>query len=430
MRRRVHKKSKNGCQECKRRHMKCDERRPSCVNCTTSERSCTYLNAGGKPPSLSSVSPVSSPALSNASRVSFVGSPAATSAMAVPQNGSFSPLGASPVSSGHQSQFTPSTVSPAIAGSTIAEPSPQSQTASREVNMLHLELFYHALNERSLYIGASQNYVQTMTELVMPPAFSHPFLMNELLALSALHLAIVHPSRHQQLESVAAELQTGALLAFNQTCQQVTPSNCLPMFIFSSVIGNHVFYTTFKYHSDNFHTFLEEFVKYMQLHRGVRSVISNNWELLRGLAAKALMLEDDSDLPAHGDAQGSECDSLRNLLDTADLDATTKITYIQAVNSLQWGFDAQHVRRVVGLTFAWPIQISSEYVELLKQRRPEALAILAYYAVMLHSHRDAWLVGGAGRYLIESITGYLGTYWENWLAWPNAALAESSTPAE
>lgn len=202
------------------------------------------------------------------------------------------------------------------------------------------------------------------------------------------------------------------------------------MFIFSSLIGNHVFYTTFKYHSDNFHTFLEEFVKYMQLHRGVRSVISNNWELLRGLAAKALMLEDDSDLPTEGEAQGSECDSLRSLLDTADLDATTKNTYIQAVNSLQWGFDAQHVRRVVGLTFAWPIQISSEYVELLKQRRPEALAILAYYAVMLHSHRGVWLVGGAGRYLIESISGYLGTYWENWLAWPKAALSESSTPTE
>lgn len=269
-----------------------------------------------------------------------------------------------------------------------------------------------------------------MTELVIPPAFSHPFLMNEILALSALHLATIHPDRQHQLESIAAELQTSALLLFNRTCHQVTPNDRLPMFIFSSLIGNHVFYTTFKFHSSNFHDFLEEFVKYMQLHRGVRSVISNDWEQLREISTKALMLEDVSDLPTPGEAQGNECDSLRHLLNTADLGLSTKDTYMRAVDSLQWGFDAQRVRNVVGLAFAWPIQISSEFLELLKQRRPEALAILAYYAVMLHSHRDVWLVGGAGRYIIESISGYLGTYWENWLAWPSAALAETFTPAE
>ncbi|OBT74649.1 hypothetical protein VF21_06408 [Pseudogymnoascus sp. 05NY08] len=406
----------------------CDERRPSCVNCTTSERSCVYLDTGRKPPSLSPASPASSPALSHASRASFVGSPAATSATAVRVNGSFSPLGSSPVSSGPQGQFTPSSISPVIAGSTIGEASPHG--ASSPVNMLHLELLHHALTEQALYVGASQSYAQIMTDMVIPPALSYPFLMNELLALSALHLATVQPNRRQHLESVAAELQTSALSSFNQSCHQVTPSNCLPMFVFSSFIGNHVFYTTFRFHSDNFHSFLEEFVKYMQLHRGVRSVISNNWQMLRELSAKALMLEDESDLPTRGEPQGNECDSLRHLLETADLSPATRETYMQAVESLQWGFDAQRVRHVVGLAFAWPIQISTEYLDLLKQRRPEALAILAHFAVMLHSHRSAWLIGGAGRYIIESISGYLGTYWENWLAWPVAALAESSTPAE
>lgn len=293
-----------------------------------------------------------------------------------------------------------------------------------------MELFYHALNEKSLYIGASKEYAKTITDLVVPPALSHPFLMNELLALSALHLATVQPNRKQQLESTAAELQTSALSLFNQTCHQVTPTTCLPMFVFSSLIANHVFYTTFKSHSENFHLFLEEFVNYMQLHRGVRSVIFDNWDQLRELTSIALDLEDSSSLPTPGESEGNECDSLRRLLDTADIGQATKETYKQAVDSLQWCFDAQRVRNVVGLAFAWPIRISSEYLDLLKQRRPEALAILAYYAVMLHSHRNVWLVGGAGRYIIESISGYLGTYWENWLTWPIAALAEATTPPE
>ncbi|KFY31588.1 hypothetical protein V493_00976 [Pseudogymnoascus sp. VKM F-4281 (FW-2241)] len=428
MRRRVHKKSKNGCQECKRRHMKCDERRPSCVNCTTSERSCIYVGSGRKPPSLPTASRSSSPALSNASRASYVGSTATTPATAAHWNGSFSPL-RSPVPWDRQNQFTPSSISPAIAGSTIEPASPRPQPANDAVNMLHMELLYHALNEESVYISSGHTYTQMMTEIVIPSALSHPFLMNELLAISALHLATVRPNRQQHLENVAEELQTSALLLFNQSCQEVTNSNRLPMFVFSSLMANHVFYTTFKSHSENFHVFLEEFVKYMQLHRGVRSVIANNWEQLRGLTTKALMIDDQSALPTHGDPQGDECDSIRHLLDTSDLSPATRKIYTEAVSSLQWGFDAQRVRHVVGLAFAWPIQISGEYLELLKQRRPEALAILAYYAVMLHAHRKAWLVGGAGRYIIESISGYLGTYWEDWLAWPSAALAESSPPA-
>lgn len=60
--RRQHKKSRNGCSECKRRHIRvgrtssavtvprliflsgrqCDEQRPTCINCTKAERACSY----------------------------------------------------------------------------------------------------------------------------------------------------------------------------------------------------------------------------------------------------------------------------------------------------------------------------------------------------------------------------------------------------
>ncbi|KAF4431771.1 Lysine biosynthesis regulatory protein LYS14 [Colletotrichum fructicola] len=40
--RRSHKKSRNGCTECKRRHIRCDERQPSCANCEVAERACVF----------------------------------------------------------------------------------------------------------------------------------------------------------------------------------------------------------------------------------------------------------------------------------------------------------------------------------------------------------------------------------------------------
>ncbi|KAH8175543.1 fungal zn(2)-Cys(6) binuclear cluster domain-containing protein [Sarocladium implicatum] len=40
--RRPHRKSRDGCAECKRRHIRCDKGRPACTNCTIAERACAY----------------------------------------------------------------------------------------------------------------------------------------------------------------------------------------------------------------------------------------------------------------------------------------------------------------------------------------------------------------------------------------------------
>ncbi|KXJ86057.1 hypothetical protein Micbo1qcDRAFT_168867, partial [Microdochium bolleyi] len=47
---RGHTKSRFGCRECKQRHVKCDESRPSCVNCTTVKRHCSFLTTGTATP--------------------------------------------------------------------------------------------------------------------------------------------------------------------------------------------------------------------------------------------------------------------------------------------------------------------------------------------------------------------------------------------
>jgi hypothetical protein len=81
----------------------------------------------------------------------------------------------------------------------------------------------------------------------------------------------------------------------------------------------------------------------------------------------------------------------------------------------------------MSLVFAWPILVSPDYVELLRQQQAEALIILAHYAVLLHRGRGLWLVGEGGRFLIESICGNLGSIWQEWLEIPKAALRESLT---
>src|ERR1700742_2357411 len=43
--RRTHTKSRNGCDGCKKRHVKCDESGPPCTNCIARELECKYSTA-------------------------------------------------------------------------------------------------------------------------------------------------------------------------------------------------------------------------------------------------------------------------------------------------------------------------------------------------------------------------------------------------
>ncbi|EHK49339.1 hypothetical protein TRIATDRAFT_297937 [Trichoderma atroviride IMI 206040] len=67
--------------------------------------------------------------------------------------------------------------------------------------------------------------------------------------------------------------------------------------------------------------------------------------------------------------------------------------------------------------------VSARFGDMVRSRIPEALVILSFYAVLLHRHRSFWVFGDSGRFLIQSISTYLGTKWEQWLLWPNSQLA-------
>ncbi|KAK9358715.1 hypothetical protein V1504DRAFT_441919 [Lipomyces starkeyi] len=339
MRRRPHKKSRIGCIECKRRHIKCDESRPTCVNCSTVKRSCSYFN--------------------------------------------------------------------------------QDPTSScPPVNMNHLELLLQFLTETFKFSGIDQNGAEITFQVTIKYGLSAPCLMHEILALAASTF------KHSAL------LQTRALSLFNRAKTDITADNCVPMFLCSSFLGVHVLCDTLTFRDNNFNVFLDRFVSYLHLHRGVRAITNRSWHFLRETELKPI-LEAAESIPQTKEGIGRECDGLQLLIRSADLSPSVVNVCQQAIVHLQWVFDGQGTlpEGNPNVIFAWPVLVSAEYADLLMQRTPEALIILAYYAVLLYYRREIWVFGDAGKFLIESITRHLGTYWEKWLAWPNSVLVAASQPA-
>lgn len=297
--------------------------------------------------------------------------------------------------------------------------------------MNHLELFNHFTTEICHFFTLSNIGALKSRAMVIEAGLSNPYLMHEVLALSSLHLSIIRPERQSFYRHQAGQLQLRATGLFNSMELEVTVENCVPKFFFSSFLGIHVLCDMIVYRENNFNKFLDQFTNYLNLHRGVRAITGQSWEYLRQTDLNPIfeLMHSISRAP---ECRGSECNSLSSLVESADLGPSSITACQEAVDDLQWIFDG--IKKIgdpsvtVSMIHAWPVCVTAKYAELLRQRKPEALVILAYFGVVLDYHRNHWFFSDGGSFLIRSISEYLGPYWEKWLAWPNEVLNTTLSP--
>ncbi|XDG07065.1 hypothetical protein ABKA04_006680 [Annulohypoxylon sp. FPYF3050] len=398
--RQSHVKSRNGCRECKKRHVKCDEKRPSCGGCLAANRRCPFLDLhlARLPPSWTALSPAETPPESYSS--------------ASPGNSS---LG----------ECTSVTEPAANAVANAAAESVASLRSERHpspcFDMRHLVLLHHL---ESLCMTASISMpnisaddFKRCSEAIFKSAVSASYLMHELLAFSALHLSTLQSDAAEKAEYLqqAAELQTRALALFNAVKPSVRNENCLALFIFTSAIGMHTLFDAVASLADST-GFLDKITRYLKLHRGVGAITYQSWHTLRYSEIRYII-----------DAIEAGDELYHQNLGNADNECDKLMSLVQATQALHWVFG---MRRNISepylthITLSWPIRISSEFVELVEQRQPIALIILAHWAVLLHIDRDFWVFGDAGRRIIASLLTHLGSYWDEWLDLPRSILSK------
>lgn len=395
MPRRSHKKSRQGCHECKRRHLKCDETRPVCINCKTAQLKCPYekvtdtvertksavVSAASSPgPALHNSN---TPTLSAASR-----SPART-----------------------------------LATSGIIAHSDDGS----DLNLLHLELLHWWSSGQYKSYIFSGDVPEIYASTCIHYGLKFPFLMRQILSTSALNLSIVRPEQREFYHRHASQLQSEAAAEFNSIILKLDETNILPAFLVSSLIGLHNFTDTFTFREDNFSRTLDGLLGCIHLMRGIKSIISGWWEVLLESDLKP-MLTSATTKRRTGRSIAHRFDDLNKLVREADISTATRSMYEEAIKKLgdlmgaQMELNDVQISESSNMIFAWLVVVPQGYVDNLSARRPEALVILAYYAVVLHYRRSFWAVGDSGEYLINSISAHLGRHWDEYLAWPRSML--------
>ncbi|KUJ17390.1 uncharacterized protein LY89DRAFT_52681 [Mollisia scopiformis] len=376
MHRRSHRKSRNGCRECKRRHIKCDENRPNCTNCQTAQLCCSYSTK-------------------------------------TPDHGNFIPFDNS-----HKSSSSPTSTN---TSQPLLVPGPY-------VNLLHLELFNHVANDEDAFIITDAT-TRTQRPRILKLAFTWPFLLYELLACSSMHCSLTHPdiSKHQMYRDEASRLQAEGLTSFNDTVKEITDDNVIPAFLFSGILGLHSFSDVFSMPGQDLDAFLDRLVHSIRLLRGVQTVLSGKWELILKSDIGPLVQPGEPLFDTDDVVLGLE--KLRGRLsDLWGVDTTQVQVCDKAMDQMCWvyrsnlGTSIPDGRASPRMVTSWPVMVSTEFTELVDKRNPRALIVLAHFSVLLHRCRNVWAVGSAGTTLLNALGIYLGSEWEDWLAWPRTMV--------
>ncbi|KAK7743075.1 hypothetical protein SLS62_010707 [Diatrype stigma] len=375
---------------------KCDETRPICTNCTVAERVCDYGSRKSATP-IESLSPQASSQNTPPARVTL--------------------------------QLDPTSVQDDV--HTAA--TDQKADAGSDVNLNHMELMIHY----SLDISAPElddDAISFGTKLLLSKALDAPWLLYETLAISARHLAVVKPGNSAFYLTTSMQLQTRAIEMFNSARLHIDESNCVAALMFSSTLARHVLADTLASQDLDAGTFIQHYLRYVQIHRGLRAIASSAWPHIA-----------DSDLHvflsrAEGldtrPTRGRELEALRQLvLRSPRLDAGAREACLAAIRYLQLGLDgfadsgsdSDSRQGRYQLVFIWSLLTTPAFTELVREHRPEALVILGHYAVLLHYARSLWQIGTSGAFLFQSVCELLPDTeeWARHLCWPRTIIKGS-----
>ncbi|KAH7141772.1 hypothetical protein EDB81DRAFT_797587 [Dactylonectria macrodidyma] len=366
-----HRKSRNGCAVCKRRHIKCDERRPKCGNCDISERECIYA----------------------------------------------APEKAKPTTSPYEQELTTSawlrTASTSRAAQSPASPDLHNVTSNELFTLDHLTLLCHVQENMKDWMMVTDQ-IKPLADIYISSALKTPYLMNQLLALSAMHYRTIKTEQMDWYTQTATQLRSRALRGFSDSLNDTSNANATPHFLLSSLFALHYLAETIADARDqDFPTTLNHILEYFRLHRGARILGERAWPSLSSVL-KELLAAAVGCAPEGQHTSEGACALISTMLRTSELNKDSLEACEEANQAL--GFVLQQLQRLsVHALMAWPNMIPPHFLTLLERQIPEALVILSHYAVLLYNYRTFWCLGNVGKRLVDGIAGLLAAYWATWL---------------
>ncbi|KAH8672246.1 hypothetical protein BGZ61DRAFT_497445 [Ilyonectria robusta] len=356
-RRKGHRKSREGCLQCKERHAKCNEVHPQCLQCERADISCSF----------------SSPALT--------------------------------------------------------------MTPLNEDSLADLELLEHW--HRHPITGDMTETTKNLQYDLVRLGFSHHYLLNSILGLTALQLYSEDQSQSKWYARAVAHQQAAITRArpHFESLDQTQRQALLGFSAFTSMYAvAEPVYRPPRVRSLAQFDPIEELLKALRFSRCTSVfvqqnfpplVVSESW-LLTKFDANYQYTRQDLEI------RYPQLASLRACIEHRCV-GEQKAACLHAVNTL--------FRRIATLSdnpedpepgkviWGWGLEVYQIFLDLCSARHPVALVILAYFTVLMTFYKEHWCMGAWPGGLLGYIMGVLGDEWGDALKWPSGLVFESETSA-
>ncbi|KAJ5104186.1 hypothetical protein N7532_004715 [Penicillium argentinense] len=327
---------------------------------------------------------------------------------------------------------TPSVMTDLVPRSKLAKEEgqpPVAQVPSETENPLHLqdlELTMHwcTTTYRSM---ARDRTAEALWQTTIPQlSLRFPSLRHGLLALSALQLAGATQSAERRWKYLLAarEHQAQALTGIHlDGADELTQSQCNASFALCCVL----LVWSFGYcliddsmDEDEKPDILDEFLEVFELTRWlVRALMTTMervaagelWPLVRP-AVSCPTMPDMSRLVVLAMRRRNGIEAARDATHETGVYECAIENLSSCLERLMNGGEPKD------FAFCWTFRVPGRFQDLVRERQPFALVVLAHYAVILHHLRDSWWMGNWGALILKEIVDQLGPEWRELLSWP------------
>jgi hypothetical protein len=330
----------------------------------------------------------------------------------------------------HSSSLSSTATSPEM------DPKEDSLTAGCQCSGDDVQLWENFKSFTYLDLGHSlESRVMWQTEAPLM-AESHSFLKHGILGLSALHLASIKPSERLHYELGAAYHQNIALPQFRAAIANPTKDNCNALLAFTQLLILHCFAAGEQDDDLLLVTGKESGIPdWLHVTRGSCSIFHSVWPFVsQGPFVRALVAEERRRLdPVSENPEITRrlnrllpplLTANKGLIAQKSPDAPTLTTLPAALLELSRAFS--QMERVSTTTVStlwsavnlWPVRVSEDFIDLLRDRNPGALILLAHYCILLRPLDSQWYSYGYSQKLLLRIYRQLDPEWRQWLDWP------------
>ncbi|KAF5707602.1 fungal zn binuclear cluster domain-containing protein [Fusarium mundagurra] len=311
--------------------------------------------------------------------------------------------------------------------------------------ILDIELIHHYTAKAYRTLRTPCLHGTQVLQIEIPrEGLTHPFLLHQILAFSALHLAYLNPdTRHKYLVQ-ASQHQGVAISTMNSMLAKPwVPEACHALYGTSMFVAISAFGTFPS--CDRYNAFqpIDSLIDIFILAHGMYVILRSFEENIRKGPLGKLMSGCSCEPASASSYITTIRPRLKDLLahfeeKMPDISQDKRMCLVEItgtlIESIELAGGNQRATSVPEqrVIFGWPMRLPSGYITLLRNKDPLAMVILSYYCVLVHAGEiKCWYFRGWADALMKSIiTIVAGTPWEGLIQWPVEAIKKTTNASD